>query len=506
MVFLDSLVANVALPQIQADFGVGESGLQSVVTGFSVGMAVSMMAGATAADRFGRRRVYVASTLVFAAASVAVGLAPNVTVMTVGRALQGIAGAAVIVAALALLSATFLDSGDRAKAIGFWTGVATAAMVLAPPVGGLLTENVGWRSVFLVNVPISLVALALTARHVVESREQGFQGFDWVGQVLFAVAIGATAFGIIEGPKAGWASPEVATLLVVGAVAVAAFCMYEFRRPHPMMDIRLFGNSTYTTAIVAMLATLFGVNGAVFVLTQYFQNVEGYSPERAGLLFLPYAVPYAVLSPVAGRLTAAWGPLRVARSGQTVLALSLAAIAMGMSVSLIFIAAGLFFAGIAVALLTTPVTALAMGAVADDRCGMASGILNAQRGIGSAFGYAIVGSILALYLGGTLEADLAAVVPDPAARRVIAERIIDEATPYAYTQAPHLGPGRPLPEPAPGERAAIVNAARQDFIRGSQLSIVAAVAFCVLSAAMLWVQNNERHDNRRQATDGHPPR
>ncbi|MFR9749592.1 DHA2 family efflux MFS transporter permease subunit [Nocardia sp. 004] len=484
MVFLDTLVANVALPEIQADFGVGEDGLEWLVAAFSIGMAVSIMAWATVADRFGRRLVYMVSTGVFAVSSAAVGMAPDAVTMTIARAVQGVAGAAVIVAALALVSAAFPDSDERAKAIGLWTGVSTVALALGPTVGGILTESMGWRSAFLVNVPISLLVLVLAFKYVAESREERFPGFDWGGQILFVIAIGALIYGVIEGPKAGWSSPLVVTPLAVGAATLAAFAWYEYRHPDPMMDVHLFGNATYTLAIITILTGLFGVYGMLFVLTQHFQNVESYSPVRAGMLLLPYAITIALLSPIAGRLAARFGSLPIARIGQTLLAAALAVVAVGMAISLHVIVVGLFLVGVAISLVLTPVTALAMGAVPVDKSGMSSGMLNAQRGIGSAFGYAVLGSILAFWLSGTLEDELRTVVTEPTARQEIAERIINEATPYAYRA--EIGPGRPLPELMPGQREAIIAVARDDFIRGSQVGLAAASTICVISAVMLW--------------------
>ncbi|MEU3047054.1 DHA2 family efflux MFS transporter permease subunit [Streptomyces sp. NPDC006984] len=451
--FLDALIANVALPDIQRDFGVGESGLQWVVAAYSIGMAVFIMAGATAADRFGRRLLFLTSVSVFTLASVAAGLAPGLTALAVARAVQGVAAATVTVTSLALVSAAFPDDADRAKAIGLWTGVASVATALGPTTGGVLTESISWRAVFMVNVPVSLLVLALTLRYVTESREEQPRGFDW-GQLLFVVGVGALAYGLIQGQNVGWSSPEILTLLAVGAAGLVAFAWYELRTPQPMMDVRLFGHRTYAVAIATIFSAFFSAYGMLLVVTQYFQNVEAYSPERSGLLILPFSFTIMVLSPISGRLVARFGPLPVARIGQPLLVASLVVIALGMPVSVAVVAAGLFLCGAGVALLATPITALAMGSVPVDRAGMASGIMSAQRAIGSTFGFAALGSILTVWLGNTLSADLSEAVPDAEARQAIADRIVDEANPPRLRGRgrPRQAAAHPVPRPDRGHR------------------------------------------------------
>ncbi|MDI9883701.1 DHA2 family efflux MFS transporter permease subunit [Streptomyces sp. HNM0645] len=494
MVFLDALIANVALPDIQRDFGVGESGLQWVVAAYSIGMASFIMAGATAADRFGRRRLFAGSVTVFTLASVAAGLAPGLTALAIARTVQGIGAATVTVTSLALVSAAFPDDDERAQAIGLWIGVANIATASGPVIGGALTETFGWRAVFMVNVPVGALVLLLTAGYVAESREQRVRGFDMGGQVLFVVAVGALAYGLIQGQQFGWGSVEIVTLLAVGVGGCAVFAWYEYHHRDPMMDVRLFGRSAYAVGIVTLFSAFFSVYGMLLVITQYFQNVEGYSPQRAGLLILPFALTIMLLSPVAGRLSARSGPLVVARTGQPLLVVGLSVVAVGMPLSVGAVIAGLFLSGIGVALVATPVTALAMGAVPAERSGMASGIISAQRAVGSTFGFAVLGSVLAIWLGHTLSDDLRQAVPEASARRAVADRIVQEANPHAY--AAEIGPGRPLPAASPGTRDAIVEAAKQDFVQGCQMSVGVGAVICAVPAVLLWT-GARRYEGRR---------
>ena len=227
MIFLDALIVNVALPEIQDDFGTGESGLQWVVTAYSLGMAVFMMTAATIADRWGRRRLYVTAIVVFVAASCACGLAPSLGVLIAARGVQGLAAATANVTSLALVSASFTDPAQRAKAIGIWTSIASAGLAIGPTAGGFLTQWFGWRSVFFANIPFAVLALLLTIRYVRDRMPAERRSPDLVGQVLYVVAIGAFAFAIIQGPQDGWTSPTILACATVFVVGIVVFARWE---------------------------------------------------------------------------------------------------------------------------------------------------------------------------------------------------------------------------------------------------------------------------------------
>ena len=209
MIYLDALIVNVALPAIQSDFKVGEAGLQWVVTAYSLGMAIAMMSAGTAADIYGLRKLYLGGIALFTAASAACGMASSLEVLNLARAVQGVAAATANVTSLALVSAAFPDPKSKAWAIGIWTAIASTAMAIGPTLGGFMVQQTGWRSIFMVNVPVGLVVLALTWRFVAESRDGRPRTFDIPGQLLFITAVGAFAFAVIEGPQAGWLSGEI---------------------------------------------------------------------------------------------------------------------------------------------------------------------------------------------------------------------------------------------------------------------------------------------------------
>jgi EmrB/QacA subfamily drug resistance transporter len=485
MIFLDALIVNVALPSIQASFRVGEEGLQWVVTAYSLGMAVSIMSAGTLADLHGRRRLYLAGIALFTAASIACGLAGSIGVLNAARAVQGVAAATVNVTSLALVSAAFPDPKQKAWAIGIWTAIATTALAIGPTLGGFLVQRMGWRIIFLVNVPVGLAVLALTRAFVQESRDPRPRTFDLPGQLLFVAAVGAFAFGVIEGPRAGWLSAQILALFAAAAVALTAFVRVERRSPDPMMDLTLFRDRTYSLAIVTIFAVLFAVYGMLLVITQLLQNVRGFDPTQAGLLLLPYSLFQMAISLRVGRWMGAVGSRRLILLGLACQIAGFLVMIAGMWTTAVVVA-GLVLAAVGDALCLTPITSLAMTAVPPERAGMASGIMSAQRALGSTVGFAVLGSVLAASLTLTLSEHLAQSLPDPTERREVADAIIGNANPRAYTA--EIGPGRPIRHADPATERAILLAADRDFVEGIRISLCAAtvVLLLVLAAGWAW--------------------
>ena len=486
MIYLDALIVNVALPVIQADFQVGESGLQWVVTTYSIGMAVAIMSAATLADLHGRRKLYVGGIALFTASSVACGFAPTLDVLNAARMIQGIAAATVNVTSLALVSAAFPDPKQKARAIGVWTAIASTAMAVGPALGGFLVQTSGWRTIFLVNVPVGIVAILLTLRFVAESRDPRERRFDLGGQLLFALAVGAFAYAVIEGPKAGWTSAPIIGLFVVALVAFAAFVRFERRSPDPMMDLTLFGDRTYSLAIVTIFSVLFAIYGMLLVITQYFQNVRGYSPPDTGLLILPWSVTMMIVSLTVGHVVGKVGTRPPILAGLAALIAGFLVMIAGMSMNTAMIVIGMILASGGGAACLTPITTLAMTSVPHERAGMASGIMSAQRAIGSTVGFAVLGSILAAWLSATLDRDLASALPDRVERGDVVAAIVNDANPRAYVA--EIGPGRPVRHADPVLRDGILRIADDDFVQGIRLALAAAIALLaiVLTAGIAW--------------------
>ena len=501
MIFLDALIVNVALPSIQSDFHVGESGLQWVVTAYSLGMAVAIMSAGTLADLFGRRRLYLAGIALFTASSIACGLAGSIGVLNAARSIQGVAAATVNVTSLALVSAAFPDPKQKAWAIGIWTAIASTALAIGPTLGGILVERSGWRLIFHVNVPVGLAVLAMTWAYIQESRDPRPRTFDLPGQLLFIAAVGAFAFAVIEGPREGWLSVEILGLFAAAAVALAAFIRVETRSADPMMDLKLFRDRTYSLAIVTIFAVLFAVYGMLLVITQLLQNVRGFTPTQAGLLLLPYSITNTLVSLRVGRWMAAAGSRRLILLGLLSQIAGFVVMIVGMGASTGIVVAGLVLSSLGSALCLTPITSLAMTAVPPERAGMASGIMSAQRALGSTVGFAVLGSVLAASLTLTLSEHLALSLPDPTERQEVADAIIGAANPRAYTA--EIGPGRPIRHADPQVERAILAAADRDFVEGIRISLSAAIVVLafVLAAGWTWFPRGRGGlaDARREA-------
>jgi EmrB/QacA subfamily drug resistance transporter len=486
MIFLDALIVNVGLPAIQAEFRVGEAGLQWVVTAYSLGMAVFIMSAATLADLHGRRRLYVAGVVLFTAASIACGLAPDLATLNVARGVQGVAGATVNVTSLALVSAAFPDPKAKARAIGIWAAIAGVANAVGPTVGGVLVESIGWRSIFWVNVPVGVVVTILTLRYVAESRDDHPRTLDLIGQALFMAMVGAFAFAVIEGPKRGWTAPAILALFALAAIALAAFVTYEKRTADPMMDLNLFRDPTYAMAIATICVALFTLYGMLLVTTQYLQNVRGFSPVDAGLFLLPFSIAMLVGSPLAGHLVGKIGAVVPIRFGLAIMMAGLAVLIAGTARHPAFVVTGLALTGFGYALCLTPTTSLAMTSVPSNRAGMASGIMSAQRAIGSTLGFAVMGSVLAAWLSATLDADLVRAVPDAAERREVSAAIIASANPRANVA--EVGPARQIHHANPATETSILAVAVTDFIQGIRVALGVAMFLlgAVLVAGLIW--------------------
>jgi EmrB/QacA subfamily drug resistance transporter len=483
VIFLDATIVNVALPAIQHDLGVGESGVQWVVAAYSLTMAAFMMAGGTLGDVRGRRLAFIAGLVVFSLASAACAAANGIAFLTAARAVQGVAAAVVNVSSLALVGAAFPEARAKAKAIGIWTGIAAVGFTIGPAVGGVLTEAIGWRSVFLIGPVIGAIAIVLTVRFVVESRNPAQRGFDLPGQVLFVVGVGALTFGLIQGPHRGWLSAVIVGAFALAGAALAVFVRAEVRSAEPMMDLRVFRDRVYSTALYAAFAPLFSMYGTLLIVTQYFQNVRDYSPEKAGLLTLTAGVPVVVLSPYAGRIVAARGGrlptligLACATAGAGLLAASHASHVAVLTVSLMLL-------GAAGALAVASATSVAMSAIPAERSGMASGILSTQRGLGSTAGFAIMGSVLAATVAAVLPQRLEPYIPDTAARTAVVDQVVQQANPQAIVGL--IGPGKPLPEQASTDQD-VLQATDGAFIAGIRLAMLVAFAVDASALVLVW--------------------
>lgn len=395
MVILDTTIVNVALPSIGRGLGSGVTGLQWVVDGYTLVFAALLLAGGSACDRLGARRVFLVGLAAFTAGSGLCFLSPSIVALVAARMGQGIGAAMVLPASLALIASEFNEPKARARAIGVWAAVAGGATAIGPVVGGLLVQLAGWRSIFLVNLPIGVIALLLAAHFVAETSRRP-RRFDLPGQALAAGGLAALTLALVEAGSLGWGSP-----LVLGAAAAAAaqgvgFLVVEARASEPMLPSRLFASARFSAANLVGLVLNFGIYGQVFVLSLYFQDARHYSALSTGVALLPFAV-MTVAGPVAvGRLTARTGPRAPMVVGQIFAAAGSAALSLASSSSGYgFLACGLVALGVGMALTMPSMTSAVVQSAPQDLAGVASGVLNTARQTGGAIGVAVLGSLVA---------------------------------------------------------------------------------------------------------------
>ncbi|MFB4276389.1 MFS transporter [Nonomuraea sp. MTCD27] len=391
MLLVDVTIVMVALPGITTDLGMSFTGGQWLLDGYALALAALLLAAGSFADHTGRRKVYLAALAVFALASLACGLAPNGGLLLAARVLQGAAAAAMMATTLALISATY-HGRQRGIAFGVWGGVNGAAAAVAPVLGGLLTEHLHWRAIFLVNLPLSLVAAWLTLRGVEESRLPGGARLDRAGMVTFTVAAGALTYGLIEAGQHGWAAGQTLVPLAVAAVALAAFLVAETRGANPMLDLRLFAGRSFS-GIMAGAALLMPAAFACLAFTSiWLQQDLRLGPVMAGLALSPMAASSLVVSVASARLLPRLSPRGAVGGG--LLLIGAGAFLQGLlgaHSAWTALVPGLVVTGVGVGLAVPALSSAAMAYAPPQRAGMAAGTVNTVRQLGYALGIAGLG-------------------------------------------------------------------------------------------------------------------
>ncbi|MGV9272253.1 MFS transporter [Streptomyces griseosporeus] len=394
IVSLDNTVLNVALPSMQQDLHATTSGLQWTIDAYTLVLASLLMLAGSTADRVGRKRVFMAGLVVFTAGSVLCSLAPGLSWLVAFRMVQTVGGSMLNPVAMSIITNTFTDPRERARAIGVWGAVVGISMAAGPLVGGLLVESVGWRSIFWVNLPVGLAALVLTLRFVPESRAPRARRPDPVGQVLVIALFGALTYAIIEAPESGTA--HVLPFAAVAAAALLALLVYEPRRPEPLIDLRFFRSAPFSGATVIAISAFAALGGFLFLSTLYLQNVRGLSALHAGLWMLPMAVPTFLCAPLSGRLVGSRGPrlpLLVAGVAMTASAVLFAAFEAQTSNVTLFAGYALF--GIGFGFVNAPITNTAVSGMPRAQAGVAAAVASTSRQLGQTLGVAVVGAVLA---------------------------------------------------------------------------------------------------------------
>ncbi|WP_326567020.1 MFS transporter [Amycolatopsis rhabdoformis] len=387
MALLDVSVVSVALPSIQRDLRAGFTDLQWIVDAYTVALAAVILSGGTLGDRYGRKLVYLSGLAVFTLASLACGLAPTLGLLVAARVVQGAAAATVIPGSIALLAHTFPEPRARARMMGWWGTIAGSALVVGPLAGGPLTDAFGWPVIFLVNVPLGVVALLAGRRGITESADPAHGALDLTGQVLGALWIGALTYAVI-------AADVVAA--VVGAVALVAFLVVELRVAHPMLPIRLFARVRFSVAIATSFVIGFAAYPLPVLIALYLQQARGATATEAGVQMLPYVLANVLAAFCAGRLSARFGAERVLPLGNLVAAAgAFAFLSFGADSPYWLPALAFGVAGLGVGLCVTPSNIVGLAGVPGERTGIASATVNAARQTGTALGVAALGALLA---------------------------------------------------------------------------------------------------------------
>jgi EmrB/QacA subfamily drug resistance transporter len=483
MLLLDITVVNTALPSIEQDLGASFTDLQWVIDAYALSLAALVLIAGSLADRLGRRRLFVAGLAIFSVASGLAALSPDATFLNVSRAIQGVGGAVMFAVSLALIAQEFPAGRERGSAMGAYGATIGVAVAIGPLVGGVLTDALGWESVFYLNVPIGIAAIAVTYARLRETRDPNATRIDWLGVVTFSAALFALVLALLRGNVEGWGSTPIVSLFAAAAVLLAAFVAIESRVKEPMLPLALFKRPAFTGVQVAA----FAVSGSLFALflylTLYLQNYLGLSPLEAGVRYLPITLLAFFVAPVAGALLSRV-PARV------MLSLGLAGTGVGLLLmggvhagdEWTGLLAGFLVAGAGVGLLNPVIADVALSVVPKEQSGMASGINDTFRQVGVAVGIAAWG---ALFLGRGASEVREVAAGTPAASGARPRELVEAASSGNLDQALGAVPA--------GARGTVAHAAREGFLAGMNdiLLLGGVLALAGSVAALLLVRERE---------------
>jgi EmrB/QacA subfamily drug resistance transporter len=399
MASLDNLVVTTALPSIRAHLHASLAGLQWTVNAYTLTFAVLLLTGATLGERYGRRRMFVVGLGLFTAGSAAAALAPTIGLLIAARAVQGVGAAVLIPLTLTLLSAA-VSPERRGVALGAWGAVGGLAIAIGPLVGGAVVEGASWQWIFWLNVPIGLAVLPFAWTRLTESYGPATR-LDLPGLALASLGLFGIVLGVVRGNDHGWTSLTVLPPMVVGGLLVAAFVAWELRAPEPMLPLHMFRSRGFTVTNVASLLMFLGMFGSIFLLAQFLQVVQHYSPLEAGLRTLPWTGMPVLVAPVAGALSDRIGgrPLLVAGLALQAIGLGWLSAVSSPTVAYPTLVPAFIVAGVGMSLFFAPVANVVLASVRRDQEGIASGANNAIRELGGVFGIAILGAVFSAHGG-----------------------------------------------------------------------------------------------------------
>lgn len=488
---VSTTIVNITLPRLTQDLGASTTDLLWIVDAFNLAFAALVLAGGSLSDRYGRKRALVAGLALFAVASFGGATATSPDALIAWRAAAGVGAAVIFPVTLSILSNVFTDRTRRAKAIGIWGATTGLAIAAGPIVGGFLVEHVSWNSTLLFPGAVAVLALLGTLWTVPESRAPATPPPDVPGIVLSTLGLGLLVHAIIEAPEHGWGS--TATLAELGAAlaVLVVFTLWERRALHPMLDVRIFTNLRFTAASASITFAFFAMFGFIFLITQYFQFVQGYEPFGAGLRILPFALCVGITSILGARLAVAFGTKVVVAGGLLLLAAGFAwTSTAGADTPYWVIALQMVAMGSGLGLTSTPATEAIMGVVPAAKAGIGSAVNDATRELGGTLGVAVIGSVsLSLYRDAFSDSSLPDAVLGPARESIGAATMAADGLARAGD---------------PAAAGALARAAQGGFLDGLQAGCLVAAGVVLVGAVLvlLWLPAHPGRDE--DAPDAHP--
>lgn len=405
VVSLDATVVNIALPRIGQDLDSGLSGLRWIVNANALTLSGFLLLGGSLGDLYGRRRMFVIGVVWFMVASAACTFAPTANILIAARALQGIGGALLVPGSLAILEASF-HPDDRSAAIGAWSGLSGVAVAVGPFLGGWLVEAVSWRLIFLINVPLAMLVVWVSLRHVPETRDpNAVRGLDLPGTALAALGLAGVTYALTEGGNAGWSSPAVLATGVGGALALAGFMAVEARSPHPMLPLSLFQSRQFSAANLVTFIVYAALGGSIFLLPVVLQIVVGLSPLQSGAALVPITILMLLLSAQAGRLSRRIGPRIPMTLGPIIAGTGLALFTRLRPESSYFgdVLPAVVVFGLGLSLTVAPLTSTVLSAIGEGHAGIASAINNAVARVAGLIAVAALPGLVGISAGAYLD-------------------------------------------------------------------------------------------------------
>lgn len=479
MAFIDGTVVNVALPVLQAELGATVAEVQWVVEAYALFLAALVLVGGSLGDHFGRRRIFSIGIGLFALASAGCGLAPGATVLILARAVQGVGGALLVPGSLSIINSYFKEPGERGRAIGTWSGFTSITTVLGPVLGGWLVENISWRAVFFINLPLAALVLALVFWKVPESQaaEESKAKLDWWGAVLVTIGLGLVVYGLTESSNLGLGSPVIVGTLVLGVAALIGFIVLESRIPHPMMPLNLFRSRTFGGTNLLTLLLYAALGGALFFFPFNLIQVQNYSATAAGFAFVPFILLMFLLSRWSGGLIGRYGAKPPLIIGPTIAAVGFALFALpgiGGSYWTTFFPA-IVVLGLGMSITVAPLTTAVMGAVETRYSGVASGINNAVSRTAGLLAIALLSIFLFNSFSNSLDTRLASIPISAEARQELDRQKIKLAEAEI-----------PASVNDPAQRAAIKQAIDEAFVDAFRLVMFIGAGMALASALSAW--------------------